>query len=82
MSDELQARTRELSDYLGVTYDVGADLPEVARAFGCDDAYVLAEPALPLAADHVLGRMGEALTDRDREEARRFAAYLLHATDD
>lgn len=75
-------RVRNLADYFGVTVDEHAELSEIARAFRCDEAYVTTEPALPATASNMLARLGADLTDRDREEARRFAAYLAHATDD
>jgi hypothetical protein len=82
VNDDLRYRARELADYLGVPYDEQADVAELARAFGCDEAYLTREPDPPAAAVTALARMGDELSERDRAEARRFAAYLAHATDD
>jgi hypothetical protein len=81
MNDDLQRRAREVADYLGIAYDEHANASELARAFGCDEIYLVRVPELPAAAVTALARMGEALSDHDRDEARRFAAYLAHATD-
>lgn len=82
MNQDLQHRARDLADYLGVPYDEHADAPELARTFGCDEAYLAREPEPPATVVTALTRMGDELTEHDRGEARRFAAYLAQATDD
>lgn len=81
MNDHVRQRVRELSEYLGVEVDETADLATIARQLACDEAYLREEPQLPDSAVMALARMSEDLSDHDREEARRFAAYLAHATD-
>lgn len=82
MSTTSSDRIRDIAEYLNVSYDPDAELGELARTFGCDTSYLEKEPPAPAAADAALARMGDELTDRDRAQARRFAAYLAHATDD
>jgi hypothetical protein len=82
MNEDLRQRARDLANYLGVPYDEHADEAELMLAFGCDEAYLEREPEPPEAAVTALARMGDELTEHDRTEARRFAAYLAHATDD
>lgn len=81
MSPETR-RVAQLGEYLGVPVDGSTSITQAARAFGCTEAYVLAEPELPPVTCTVLARMGDELSGRDQGEARRFAAYLLCATDD
>lgn len=82
MIDNFKARVLELSEYLGVPVDENADPAVLARAFGCDEVYLLAEPDLSGSAVAALARMGADLTERDHDEVSRFAAYLAHSTDD
>ena len=82
MTDQVRRRVRELADYLGVEYDETADLACVTRAFACDAAYLTAEPELPAHTVQAIARVEKELSNHDREEARRFAAYLLHTTSD
>ncbi len=79
--DAAPSRVDELAEYFDVGYENAGAL-ELCALFGCDKAYLEAEPEPPAAAVIALTRMGEALSDRDASEARRFAAYLAHATDD
>lgn len=77
-----QDRIAELADYLGVDVDEGASTAKIARALGCDEAYLAREPDLPQSAVTALARMGGELGEPDCREAQRFAAYLAHAVDD
>lgn len=82
MNEDITRRIREVAEYLEIEAKGAWTLSEAARAFGCDEAYLIAEPELPPSAVTALARMGANLSHEDREEARRFAAYLAHATDD
>jgi transcriptional regulator with XRE-family HTH domain len=59
------------------------ELARLARCYGHPTGYFLRPPdPLDPSAVSVLARLTDGLTDHDREEALRFAAYLRDASED